>query len=191
MRLCEFQHVAEASPNTLEGSFTDDLVVSKRWLANKLKRAYNDRCIGTIYVLGSWYGNLALFLQKAGVVFDHIVLVDKDTNVLKTSEKLLRPLFDPGKLMFIDTDAKDVVYDKPGIVINTSVNDMTTDWFNNVPNGMRVVIQGRDAVDGPTRIADLEQFADMFPFSKLEYAGMKELSDPKTDYTRYMVIGKK
>jgi hypothetical protein len=185
------EFVKEASPDTLEGSFTDDLVVSKRWLANKLKRAYGERCIGTIYILGSWYGNLAMFLQKAGVVFDHIVLVDKDSNVLQTSEKLLRPLFEPGKLIFIDIDAKDVIYDKPGIVINTSVNDMTTDWFNNVPNGMRVVIQGRDAVDGPTRIADLEQFADMFPFIKLEYAGKKELSDPETDYTRYMVIGKK
>ncbi len=185
------EFVKEASPDTLEGSFTDDLVISKQWLANKLKQGYGDKCVGTIYVLGSWYGNLALFLQKAGVVFDHIVLVDKDTNVLKTSEKLLRPLFDPGKLMFIDTDAKDVVYDKPGIVINTSINDMTTDWFDNVPKGMRVVIQGRDAIDNGTRIADMKQFVDMFPLSKVEYVGKKELSDPETDYTRYMMIGKK
>ena len=181
----------EASPDTLEGSFTEDLVVSKQWLANKLKKGYGDKCVRTIYVLGSWYGNLALFLQRAGLVFDHIVLIDKDSYVLKASEKLLRPLFDPGKLIFIDTDAKDVVYDKPGIVINTSINDMNTDWFNNVPKGMRVVIQGRDAVDGGTRIADMEQFVDMFPLSKLEYVGKKELSDPETDYTRYMMIGKK
>jgi len=68
---------------------------------------------------------------------------------------------------------------------------MPTDWFDNVPNGMRVVIQGRDAVDGGTRIADMEQFVDMFPLSKVEYVGKKELSDPETDYTRYMMIGKK
>lgn len=191
MRVYEFQSVKEASPDTLEGSFTDDLVTSKQWLANKLKQGYGDKNVGTIYVLGSWYGNLALLLQKAGVVFDHIVLIDKDTNVLKTSEKLLRPLFEPGKLIFIDTDAKDVVYDKPGIVINTSINDMNTDWFDNVPKGMRVVIQGRDAIDNGTRIADMKQFVDMFPLSKVEYIGKKELSDPETDYTRYMMIGKK
>jgi hypothetical protein len=185
------EFVKEASPNTLEGSFTDDLVTSKQWLSDKLKQGYGNKNVGTIYILGSWYGNLALFLQKAGLVFDNIVLVDEDSNVLKTSEKLLRPLFDQGKLIFIDTDAKDVVYDKPGIVINTSINDMTTDWFNNVPNGMRVVIQGRDAVDGPTKIADMEQFVDMFPLSKIEYTGKKELNDPETDYTRYMMIGKK
>ena len=181
----------EASPDTLEGSFTDDLVISETWLADKLKQGYGDKCVRTIYILGSWYGNLALFLQKAGLVFDNIVLVDKDTNVLKASEKLLRPVFDPGKLIFIDTDAKDVIYDKPGIVINTSINDMNTDWYNNVPNGMRVVIQGRDSVDGPTRIADMEQFTDMFPMSKTEYLGKKELSDPETEYTRYMKIGRK
>jgi hypothetical protein len=185
------EFVKEASPDTLEGSFTDDLVTSKQWLADKLKQGYKDRCVGAIYILGSWYGNLALFLQKAGVEFDVLILIDKDNSVLKTSEKLLRPLFDPGKLMFIDTDAKDVVYDKPGIVINTSINDMTTDWFNNIPKGMRVVIQGRDAVDGGTRIADMKQFDDMFPMSKVNYLGKKELKDPETKYTRYMKIGRK
>lgn len=181
----------EASPDTLEGSFTDDLVTSKKWLANKLKQGYKDRCLRTIYILGSWYGNLALFLQKAELVFDNIVLIDKDANVLMKSEKLLRPAFDPGKLIFIDTDAKDVIYDKPGIVINTSINDMNIDWYDNVPKGMRVVIQGRDSVAGPTRIADMEQFTDMFPMSKTEYLGKKELSDPETEYTRYMKIGRK
>jgi hypothetical protein len=185
------EFVKEASPDTLEGSFTDDLVSSKQWLAQKLKQGYKDRQIGTIYVLGSWYGNLALFLQKAGIVYDRIVLVDLDETVLKTSEKLLRPLFEPGQLVFLHTDACDVIYDDHGIVINTSINDMNTDWFDNVPKGMRVVIQGRDAVDNGTRIADMKQFVDMFPLSKLEYVGKKELSDPETDYTRYMVIGKK
>ena len=181
----------ESSPDTLEGSFTEDLVVSKQWLANKLKEGLGNKCARTIYILGSWYGNLALFLQKSGIIFDHIVLIDKDTNVLNKSELILRPLFDPGQLIFIDTDAKDVIYDKPGIVINTSINDMSVDWFNNVPDNMHVVIQGRDAIDNGTRIADMEQFDDMFPLSKTNYLGKMELHDPETEYTRYMKIGRK
>lgn len=179
----------EESPDTLEGSFTDDLVVSKRWLAEKLKQGLGSHCARTIYILGSWYGNLALFLQQAGIVFDHIVLIDKDQSVLQASEKLLRPKFEKGKLIFIDTDAKDVVYDKPGIIINTSINDMSTDWYNNVPEGRLVVVQGRDSIDRGTRIADMEQFTDMFPMTKTYYLGKKELSDPEKDYTRYMKIG--
>ncbi len=181
----------EASPDTLEGSFTDDLVTSKRWLADKLKQGLGYNCARTIYILGSWYGNLALFLQKAGIIFDNIVLIDKDANVLKKSEKILRPLFDPGQLIFIDADAKDVIYDKPGIVINTSVNDMNTDWFDNIPDGMRVIIQGRDAIDKGTRIADMQQFDDMFPLRQVNYLGKIELEDPETEYTRYMKIGRK
>lgn len=179
----------EASPDTLEGSFTDDLIESKRWLATILKKSISNRSARTIYILGSWYGNLAIFLDQAGIVFDNIVLIDKDQDVLRISEKLLRPLFDSGKLVFIHTDAKDVVYDKPGVVINTSINDMDLEWFDKVPKNMPMVIQGRDSVAGPTRIADMEQFDDMFPLSETKYLGKKELTDPETDYTRYMKMG--
>ena len=41
MRSHEF--VKEASPETLEGSFTEDLVASKKWLADKLKQGYGDK----------------------------------------------------------------------------------------------------------------------------------------------------
>lgn len=182
----------EASPDTLEGSFTDDLVDSKRWLCDKLKKGLGDKCARTIYILGSWYGNLALFIDKAGITYDHIVLNDIDDKVLASSETMLRPLLKHGKLIFIHGDAKDLIYDKPGIVINTSINDMDVDWYDRVPDGMRVVIQGRDSVSGSkTKIADLKQFDDMFPMSKVNYLGRKELTDPQTEYTRYMKIGRK
>lgn len=184
--------VNEASENSLEGSFTDDLVYSKLWLCDKLKEGLGNNCARTIYILGSWYGNLALFIQKANIVFDKIVLIDIDEKVLSSSEKLLRHLFEPGKLVFINTDACDVIYDTPGIVINTSVNDMDLDWYNNMPKGMRVVVQARDTVSGAkTKIADLEQFDDMFPMQVVSYLGSQDLSDPEVDYTRFMKIGKK
>lgn len=182
----------EASPDTLEGSFTHDLVDSKLWLCNKLKQGLGDKCARTIYILGSWYGNLALFLDKQGIVFDKIVLVDNDEDVLLSSDKMLRPLFKPGKLVFLGVDAKDVIYKDPGIVINTSINDMKPDWYDKVPNGMRVIVQGRDSVSGAeTKIADMKQFDDMFPMNKVNYLGRRNFLDPETDYTRYMKIGRK
>lgn len=181
----------EESPDTLQGSFTDDLIVSKRWLANKLKKGLKNTPVGTIYILGSWYGNLAIFLQEAGINFDKMILIDKDTSVLKSSEKLLRPNFKSGELVFLSTDASDVVYDEPGIIINTSINDMSTDWYDNVPKNKLVVVQGRDKIDRGTRIADMEQFDDMFPMTKSYYLGKKELRDPEKAYTRYMKIGLK
>lgn len=182
----------EASPDTLEGSFTDDLVNSKLWLCDKLKEGLRGKCARTIYVLGSWYGNIAMILDKQGIVFDDIILIDNDEKTLDISQRLLKPFFNPGKLIFINTDAKDVIYDKPGLIINTSVNDMKNDWYDSVPEGRKIIIQGRDQASGAvTKIADMKQFDDMFPMSKVYYLGRRDFTDPETRYTRYMKIGVK
>ena len=192
MRIVEFTEIDESSPDTLEGSFTEDLINSKLWLCDKLRQGLKGKCARTIYVLGSWYGNLAMLLQKEGVTFDEIVLIDNDEDVLRSSQKLLNPFFKPGKLIFLNTDAKDVIYDKPGIIINTSINDMETDWYDDVPEGRRIIIQGRDKASGAvTKIADMKQFDDMFPMHKVNYLGSRDFSDPETGYTRYMKIGVK
>lgn len=191
MRIMEFV-LDETSPDTLEGSFTDDLIQSKTWLCKKLKEGLKGKCARTIYVLGSWYGNLAMLLQKEGIVFDEIVLVENDEDKLRASAQLLKPFFKPGKLVFLNTDARDVIYDKPGIIINTSVNDMKPSWYDVVPDGYRVMIQGRDQASGAiTKIADMEQFTDMFPMRKVNYLGNRDFTDPETRYTRYMKIGVK
>jgi hypothetical protein len=186
------EFVKEESPNTLKGSFTDDLILSKIWLAKTLKKILGEKCARTIYILGSWYGNRAFILAQQKILFDKIVLVETDQQSLDISEKLLRIDFDPGILVFLHTDAKDMIYDDPGVVINTSINDMPLDWYQNLPDGMPVIIQGRDnlgTVD--TMIADMEQFDDMFPMSSVIYLGKKELEDPEKEYTRYMKIGVK
>jgi hypothetical protein len=79
----------EASPNTLEGSFTPDLVESKTWLAEMLAKGLKGKNAGTIYVLGSWYGNMGIFLQQAGVQFDKLVLIEPDEEALMRSKDLL------------------------------------------------------------------------------------------------------
>lgn len=191
MRIVEFV-LNEVSPDTIEGSFTDDLIQSKQWLCEKLKQGLRGKCARTIYILGSWYGNLAMLLDKSNIIYDEMILVDNDEDVLSASQSLLKPFLDPGKLIFLNTDAKDVIYDKPGIIINTSSNDMDTSWYDSVPKGRKVIIQGRDQTSkAVTKIADLEQFDDMFPMSKVNYLGSRDFRDPKTDYTRYMKIGTK
>ena len=183
--------VNEASPDTLEGSFTRDLILSKCWLANKLKKELGNNCARTIYIVGSWYGNLAILLQKAGIVFDDIVLIDKDDKALFGGEKLLKSYIDSDKLKFIHTDAKDVVYDEPGIIINTSVNDMSTDWYDNVPDNFVIIVQGRDNSNSATRFDNLDRFANTFPMRKTNYLGCKKFKDPETAYSRFMKIGVK
>ena len=180
----------ESSGSSLDGSFTRDLVFSKLWLMRELAQIQPH--VSTMYVLGSWYGNLALFLNRyPRVKVDHIINVETDQERLRTSARILdqtgahnveHMLKDANELDYRNLDANSVV-------VNTSLIDIKgTDWFANIPEGTLVVMQARDQVDneqfaGP---ADIEQ---RFPLDPVLYSGSLDLEDPETDYTRFMIIG--
>ena len=181
----------EASPNTLEGSFTPDLVESKTWLAEMLAKGLKGKNAGTIYVLGSWYGNMGIFLQQAGVKFNKLVLIEPNEKWLMHSKELLDTLNDEGKLILIHQKAEDAVYEKPGVVINTSCNETGPVFLTKLPDNMLCLLQARDNVD--TVIIEtnsLAEFKELFPLSKTYYSGEKQLTDPTTEYDRYMIIGR-
>ena len=56
---------------------------------------------------------------------------------------------------------------------------------------MLCLLQARNNVDNVLIETDsLAEFKDLFPLSKTYYTGQKELTDPETDYTRFMIIGR-
>jgi hypothetical protein len=174
MRLREF------SPDTLQGSFTDDLIVSKLWLIQEVSKIHKD--FKTIYILGSWYGNMSLFLfKKHNITFDKIINVDIDKSALTIGQELADKMGVTDKIKSMVKDANTLDYRQakpPSLVINTSVNDMKNEgWFSNIPKGTLVAIQTRDE--------DLDQFE----FTKVLYTGENELEDPEASYVRNMVIG--
>ena len=89
-------------------------------------------------------------------------------------------------------DANDLDYQqlgRDGVVINTSLTDMQGQaWFDHIPTCTLVVMQSRDHDPG-NAAHSTKDITDRFPLSKVVYDGELELSDPETDYTRYMVIG--
>lgn len=185
------EEVTEASPNTLEGSFTPDLVESKTWLAEMLAKGLKGKNAGTIYVLGSWYGNMGIFLQQAGVQFDKLVLIEPDEEALMRSKDLLQQIGDEGKLILIHQKAEDVVYEKPGVVINTSCNETGPVFLTKLPDNMLCLLQARNNNENtlfPTE--DEEDFIDYFPLETVYYTGKKQLEDPEVNYVRYMKIGR-
>ena len=184
--------IDEASPNTLEGSFTPDLVESKKWLCDMLAKGLKGKNAGTIYVLGSWYGNMGIFLHEADIKFDKLVLVEPNEEYLRQSKKLLDKHNADGKIVFLNQKAEDVVYEKPGVVINTSCNETGPVFLNKVPDNMLCLLQARNNNEStlfPTEA--MEDFVDYFPLSKVYYTGDKYLEDPEINYVRYMKIGRK
>lgn len=189
----QHEFTAEASPDTLAGSFTPDLVSSKTWLCNHLKKELGEGSAGDIYILGSWYGNLGIFLQQANIDFDRLIMVETRPRLLATARRLLEPLYQAGRLKLVLGHAEHIKYpNKNFTVINTSVNDMSRTWLQRVPTGTLTVIQGRDNLADPrieTERAGV--FYLKFPLENTVYWGQRRLKDPETRYTRFMKIGYK
>jgi hypothetical protein len=183
----------EASPSTLAGSFTPDLVTSKTWLCNHLKKELDGRSAGDIYILGAWYGNMGIFLQQAMIDFDRLIMVEINPRRLATARQLLEPLYSAGRLKLILGRAEHIKYPNKNItVINTSTNDMSRAWLLRVPAGTLTVMQGRDNLENPQVQTDRASvFYQKFPLENTVYWGQRRLRDPETRYTRFMKIGYK
>lgn len=195
----KYQEIVETSGYSLDGSWTRDLVFSKLWLAQQLQQILDDRDIATVpvaYILGSWYGNLSTILRRAGVSIDRIIDVERNRQWLETGRQLQQHL-GLENIQSMPADANQIDYRQlgnPGVVINTSLNDVKRDqWFDRIPPGTIVVLQGRDAV--PSSAAHVyhspDEILDRYPLDPVLYQGTMELTDPETDYTRSMVIGLK
>ena len=182
----------ESSGYSLAGSFTRDLTASKVWLLSELEKI-QDR-FSTIYMLGSWYGNTALLMTlEDRIQADKIILVEKNQEFLSGSKKILdRVGADNVEYMLADSNKLDYrqLRDQ-GCVINTSLTDMPgRAWFLNIPQGTLVAMQARDQDPGQ-QFASTQSIVDRFPLSEVLYHGRMRLRDPETEYTRYMVIGRK
>ena len=184
--------LTESSGYTLEGSYTPDLVFSKLWLISELAKIQPH--ITVMYVLGAWYGNLAMLIDKSSYLeVDQIVNVETSPEFLQTSAQMLRRhgvrnvesmLKDANQLDYQQLDSR-------GAVVNCSLTDMPgRAWFNSIPPGTLVALQARDSDPG-AKFRGPEDIKQRFPLSQVLYSGSLDLEDPETEYTRFMVIGKK
>jgi hypothetical protein len=184
------QEIIESSGYSLEGSFTPDLVFSKYWLMSELDRIQPQYSVA--YILGSWYGNLAVYLLKfQRPQVDQIINVETNRKYLSASRRLITAL-GGRNVEYMLQDANKLDYrqlNDQGIVINTSLTDMPgRDWFDRIPQGSMVAMQARDHDPGE-KFDSPKDITEKFPLSQVLYSGSLGLKDPETRYTRFMVIG--
>jgi hypothetical protein len=178
MKLLEF------SPSTLQGSFESGLILNKLWLLHELRKIQDQ--FSTIYILGSWYGNMSILLNRSGIQYDHIVNVDRDASVVRKAHRMAQILKIDDRIEPMIKDANRLDYrqlDEDGLVINTSCHDMENrGWFDHIPAGVLVALQSRDDVDDDLSAYDL---------SRTLYQGSRSARDPETDYKSLLRIGVK
>ena len=185
------KEITEDSPLTAPGSFSPDLLISKLWLWEELVRVLDQLGIdhvNAVYVLGSWTGGVSMVLAAKRFPADTVINVDRDPDWIRVSQDIADRMGIGDRTQHMIADVNDLDYrqaDQPSVVINTSTNDIRGDqWFQNIPAGTIVVLQGRDAIN-----PSLQEFVADYPMDQIMYKGQLALQDPQTQYHRYMVIG--
>jgi hypothetical protein len=185
------RQVNESSGYSLQGSFTHDLTTSKVWLIQELSKIAPQ--VGTVYILGSWFGNLSLYMHLLSLLkYKTIINVETDQDMLNQSAKMLK-VINANNIEHMYKDANTLDYRQlgsDGVVINCSLTDMDgSDWYKNIPAGCLVALQARDH-DSGHQFHSVNDIIKKFPLEVL-YQGSLDLQDPETKYTRFMVIGTK
>ena len=182
--------LAESSGYSLTGSFTRDLIASKVWLLQELEKI--QRHYTTMYVLGSWYGNLAVYMTLQPTIdVDRIINVETNIEMLDTSQSVLDRV-GATNVKYMLADANNLDYrqlGRAGVVVNTSLTEMPEkEWFEHIPNGTLVAMQARNNDPGVAYHSS-QDIQRRYPLSRVLYRGSMQLRDPETEYTRYMTIG--
>ena len=186
--------LVELSPDTLTGSKSSSLNLERFWAVATLSQIKNR--FDTIYILGSWYGNVALllFMLDKYIAFDQIVNVDTNPTSLKVGQRRLKQLGLDNKTQAMLKDANKLDYQqlgRNGLVINLSCHDIEgVAWLDNIPTGTMVVLQARNNNPGAVnQYKDFKQFDAALPISKTIYQATLDLTDSDGPYEDYMKIG--
>jgi hypothetical protein len=189
--------ISESAPETLKGSFAPSLQLSKLWMCGALKRLMRQENINkfnTVYSLGSWYGNMALFMLIKQVPFRTMIDVDLNPEYLAASQRIMPKLHKQGRLVSIAADANTITYDVPpaSLVINCSTNNMRNGgWLDHIPRGTWVALQGRsnEPQNRFNTVHSLKAFDTEYPLSETLLLSGIPLNDPDDQYMRWMKIG--
>ncbi len=187
----------ESAPLTADGSFAKSLSYSKLWMCLELKRLMDELNIKqfkAVYSLGSWYGNMGIFMLLTHVPFKVLVDVDIDKEPLSASHEVLKKLAPNKKIVSLCKDANQLKYvvSQPSLVINNSTNNMkNAGWLEHIPSGTVVAIQGRN--NEPTNklntCKNIDDFDKQYPMRDVQFLGRMKLADPGDKYERWMKIG--
>jgi hypothetical protein len=177
--------------NTANDLFSKSQVLSKIWMAEILQKFMPN--LGNIALFGGWYAQHMYYLDNLN--FKQVLNIDLDSEVLVKSNNILGSpsnyktltadvnyVLHEGKI-FIDGTAFD-----PDLVINTSAEHMSTEWFDKLSLGQMVLIQTNDMQDMQGHVnccSSLEEVKLKYKLRQVLFAGELTLSKG----CRFMLFG--
>lgn len=180
--------------NIDKDAFSSGQVGSKLWLCEELEKT--GWSSNFTYIYGGWHGITAfLLLSRNKFQVNRIRSIDIDPSAQTIADMINENwVWQEWKFKALTNDCNnfDPVYGD--LVINTSTEHFhSMAWFNRIPNGTRLVLQGNNMLhDGHVIHSDtLADFIEHYPLSKCVFAGEKEFVYPNWKFSRYMIIGVK
>lgn len=182
----------EVNPNTFKGSLGPGLIDSKFWLLTELSNIKST--FDSIYILGSWYGSMSVMLAlDPRINYDKLINVETKRRYLRVSKKFVQ-LAGENRVESMLKDANDLDYRQlgtDGLVINTSCGNISgNQWFDNIPQGTLVALQGRN--NDPRAINQFDtfkEFVNSYKLTNILFRGIKNFKDPETNFESYLLIG--
>ena len=180
--------------NVDRDAFSSGQIGSKIWLCEELERLGWRSCL--TYIYGGWYGVTAFLLLSIGkFIVDKIRSLDIDPRCESVADMINENwVWQDWKFKAFTQDCNNYEDQYGDLVINTSTEHFDSmDWFDRIPKGTRVVLQGNNMPheDHHIHSSCLQDFIDQYPLSELDYSGEREFVYPTWAFTRFMIIGKK
>lgn len=178
-----------------EDAWSNSQIESKLWICRELEKIYakNERYLN-VWIFGSWIGILPFMLfTRERLKINKIVAFDIDDESLKQSRIINENYIITGKYETINQDVNKIIYKNvPDVIINSSCEHMSLEWWKKIPSGIMVVLQSNDYErhDHINNVKNLDEMDEKYPTSSL-YCGEKYFSYPELKFTRFMIIGNK
>ena len=177
--------------NIHQDAFSSGQIGSKLWLCEQLEKTKWKSKETAIY--GGWYGLIGfLLLSRDKFKVDRVRSYDQDP-ACEAAADMLNEYFvwKDWRFKAFTNDCNTLQTDAD-LVINTSTEHFESmQWWNNLKNGTRVVLQGNNMThDNHSGNANgLKMFCNQFPVSTELYSGELEFNYPTWGFSRYMLIG--
>lgn len=179
-------------------SFSHGQTQSKLWLCDTIEQYITKDSI--VAILGCWYNMLGfMLLTRNRDMYQHILGIDKNAEAIKGADILCQGfmLGTNSQIRNTCTNADTCNLQGNNVIINTSVEHMKDDWFDNVDPGALVCIQSSDVTEikEPWLVSNpctsLEALKERFKLNELLFAETKYFDYGSSSYNRYMIIGRK
>jgi hypothetical protein len=200
----------------LSDVFSRGQVQSKIWLIKQLRKISSD--YDNILVIGSWYGQIIKYFDDIidDVTYKKVRLMDIDETACQISDFVFnQDKLTDFRVKSVCSDINSVIVHKngyeldiknykssttfkekflPDLIINTSSEHMTTEWFNtirykNLESSPIVAIQNNNLFDIPEHINcvhSIDHMKKVFPMKEIIFEGELQLQG----YKRVMLIGR-